>query len=152
MKFCFELYKINKNKKLYGVPLTFSPAAGDTLLTHFRDTGRDPSYYDLILTGDLGSIGKAVVIDFMAEAGYDMTKNYNDCGLIIFDSEKQDTHAGGSGCACAGLTFCGYIYRLLKKRQLERVLLVATGALQSALSIQQGESMPGIAHAVSVTV
>ncbi|MGN1058949.1 MAG: hypothetical protein ACI4QW_00845 [Clostridia bacterium] len=131
--------------------MTSSPAAGDTLLTHFQDTGRDPAYYDLIVTGDLGAVGKSVVMDFMSEAGYDMTKNYNDCGLIIFDGDRQDTHAGGSGCACAGLTFCGYLYRLLQRKQLNRVLLVATGALQSALSVQQGESMPGIAHAVSVT-
>ncbi len=127
-----------------------APAAGDTIKTHFEDTGRDPSYYDLIVTGDLGSIGKSVVVDFLGEAGFDMQENYNDCGLIIFDSKKQDTHAGGSGCACAGLTFCGYIYKQLKEQKLNKVLLVATGALQSTLTVQQGESMPGIAHAVSI--
>ncbi len=128
-----------------------APAAADTLITHFRDTGRSPDYYDLILSGDLGLIGKAVVIDMLSESGYDVSKNYNDCGLIIFDGEKQDTHAGGSGCACAGLTFCGYIYKLLQKKELNRVLFMATGALQSTLVVQQGESMPGIAHAVSIT-
>ncbi|MBE7036540.1 MAG: stage V sporulation protein AD [Ruminococcaceae bacterium] len=127
-----------------------APAAADTILKHFQDTGRTPDYYDLIVTGDLGAIGKSVVIDFLHEDGYDLSKNYNDCGLIIFDSKTQDTHAGGSGCACAGLTFCGYIYHLLKERKLKHVLLVATGALQSALAVQQGESMPGIAHAVSI--
>lgn len=127
-----------------------APAAVDTLLNHFRDTGRGPEDYDLIVTGDLGLVGKSVVIDLLGEAGYDMGQNYNDCGLIIFDREKQDTHAGGSGCACCGLTFCGYLYKLMKKKELNRLLLVATGALQSTLSVQQGESMPGIAHAVSI--
>lgn len=125
-------------------------AAVDTLLAHFRDTGRTPQDYDMIVSGDLGMVGKAVVIDMLAQAGYDMSRNYNDCGLIIFDREKQDTHSGGSGCACAGLTFCGYLYRLLQRKELKRLLFMATGALQSTLSVQQGESMPGIAHAVSL--
>ncbi|MBE7047956.1 MAG: stage V sporulation protein AD [Ruminococcaceae bacterium] len=125
-------------------------AAADTLMVHFQDTERKPSDYDLIVTGDLGYVGKSVVIDFMQEGGFDLSKNYNDCGLIIFDREKQDTHAGGSGCACAGLTFCGYLYKLLQNKQLHNLLFVATGALQSPLSVQQGESMPGIAHAVSI--
>ena len=127
-----------------------APAASDTILTHFKDTSRDPSYYDLIVTGDLGYVGRSVVIDFLSESGIDMTNNYNDCGLIIFDREKQDTHAGGSGCACAGLTFCGYLYRMLLEKKLNKLLFVATGALQSTLSVQQGETMPGIAHAVSI--
>jgi len=127
-----------------------APAAADTLLQHFRDTGRKPSDYDLIATGDLGAIGKSVVIDLLQDAGYNLAQNYNDCGLIIFDRESQDVHAGGSGCACCGLTFCGYIYKQLLEKKVQRVLLVATGALQSTLSVQQGESMPGIAHAVSI--
>ncbi len=127
-----------------------APAAVDTLLAHFRDTGRSPQDYDMIVSGDLGLVGKSVVIDMLAKEDYDLSQNYNDCGLIIFDRETQDTHSGGSGCACAGLTFCGYLYRLLEKGQLERVLFMATGALQSTLSVQQGESMPGIAHAVSI--
>ncbi len=127
-----------------------APAAVDTLKAHFADTGRSPDDYDLIVSGDLGLVGKAVVVDMMKEVGYDFGDNYNDCGLIIFDNEKQDTHAGGSGCACAGLTFCGYLYNLLKKKEIRRLLLMATGSLQSTLSVQQGESMPGIAHAVSI--
>lgn len=129
-----------------------APAAVDTLLHHFKDTGRTPDYYDLIVSGDLGLVGKSVVVDMLREAGYDLSQNYNDCGLIIFDREKQDTHSGGSGCACAGLTFCGYLYKLLKEKQLHRLLFMATGALQSTLSVQQGESMPGVAHAVSIMV
>ena len=129
-----------------------APAAVDTLLHHFKDTGRTPDYYDLIVSGDLGLVGKSVVVDMLRKTGYDLSQNYNDCGLIIFDREKQDTHAGGSGCACAGLTFCGYLYKLLKEKQLHRLLFMATGALQSTLSVQQGESMPGVAHAVSIVV
>lgn len=141
---------MNKIKEIYGVPLTSSPAAADTLITHFEDTNRTPDDYDLILSGDLGMIGKSIVIDMLKEKGYDLSKNYNDCGLIIFDREKQDVHSGGSGCACAGLTFCGYIYKLLKEKTINNVLFMATGALQSTLSIQQGESIPGIAHAVVI--
>lgn len=127
-----------------------APAAVDTLITHFNDTGRKPEDYDLIVSGDLGLVGKAVVIDMLKDAGFDLSNCYNDCGLIIFDRETQDTHAGGSGCACAGLTFCGYLYTLLRKKELNHILFMATGALQSPLSVQQGESMPGIAHAVSI--
>ena len=127
-----------------------APAAADTLITHFNETGRTPDYYDIILSGDLGKIGKSIVIDIAKDKGYDLSKNYNDCGVIIFDSEKQDTHSGGSGCACAGLTFCGYIYKLLSEKTIKKVLFMATGALQSPLSIQQGESIPGIAHAISI--
>jgi len=127
-----------------------APAAADTLITHFKETGRKPSDYDIILSGDLGKVGKSIVIDMVGEAGYDLSQNYNDCGLIIFDGESQDTHSGGSGCACAGLTFCGYIYKLLKEKNIENVLFMATGALQSTLAIQQGESIPGIAHALSI--
>ena len=129
-----------------------APAAVDTLKAHFADTGRSPGDYDLIVSGDLGLVGRRVVVDMMKEAGYDFGDNYNDCGLMIFDREKQDVHAGGSGCACAGLTFCGYLYDLLKKKELRRLLFMATGSLQSTLSVQQGESMPGIAHAVSIFI
>jgi len=146
-----KIYKINKIKEIYGVPLTSSPAAADTLKQHFEDTGRDPSYYDLIVSGDLGYVGKEALIDMMAQSGYCIENNYNDCGLIIFDRDKQDVHAGGSGCACCGLTFCGYIYKKMQNKELKRVLLMATGALQSTLAVQQGESMPGIAHAVSIS-
>ena len=129
-----------------------APAAADTLIAHFNDTGRKPEDYDLILSGDLGKVGKSIVIDIARENGFDLSKNYNDCGLIIFDNDKQDTHSGGSGCACAGLTFCGYVYDLMQKKTIKNVLFMATGALQSTLSVQQGESLPGIAHAVALKI
>ncbi len=127
-----------------------APAAADTFIRHFQDTGRDPAYYDLIVTGDLGKIGKSIVIDMLSESGYDMTKNYNDCGLMLFDCDTQDVHSGGSGCACSALTFCGYLYQLLHSKKLNRILFTATGALMSTTMVQQGESIPGIAHAVSI--
>lgn len=127
-----------------------APSAVDTLYAHFQDTGRGPSYYDLILTGDLGHIGKEITVEMMESRGYNIKNNYNDCGVLIFDKEKQDTHAGGSGCACCATTFCGYVYNQLKVKKLNRVLLVATGALMSPLTAQQNESISGIAHAIAI--
>lgn len=127
-----------------------APAAVDTLLTHFQDTGRAPSYYDLILTGDLGHIGKEITVDMMKTHGYNIKSNYNDCGVLIFDKETQDTHSGGSGCACCGTVFSGYVFKELQQKKVQKVLLVATGALTNATSSQQGESIPGIAHAISI--
>ena len=127
-----------------------APAAVDTLLTHFKDTGRAPSYYDLILTGDLGHIGKEITIDMMKTHGYNIKSNYNDCGVLIFDKATQDTHSGGSGCACCGTVFSGYVFQQLQQKKVQKVLLIATGALTNATSAQQRESIPGIAHAVSI--
>ncbi len=127
-----------------------APAAVDTLLTHFQDTGRAPSYYDLILTGDLGHIGKEITIDMMKTHGYNIKSNYNDCGVLIFDKEAQDTHSGGSGCACCGTVFSSYVFKQLQQKKVQKVLLVATGALTNSTSAQQGETIPGIAHAVSI--
>ena len=127
-----------------------APAAVDTLLTHFQDTGRAPSYYDLILTGDLGHIGKEITIDMMKTHGYNIKSNYNDCGVLIFDKATQDTHSGGSGCACCGTVFSGYVFQQLQEKKVQKVLLIATGALTNSTSAQQGESIPGIAHAVSI--
>ena len=125
-------------------------SAVDTITTHFKDTGRTPDFYDLILTGDLGYIGKEIVAENCKKEGYDLSNNYNDCGVLIFDKEKQDTHSGGSGCACIATVFSGYIYKLLKDKEIKNVLLVATGALTNATTSAQGESIPGIAHAISV--
>ena len=127
-----------------------APAAFDTLMTHFKDTGRKPSYYDAIITGDLGHIGKEILIDLTASEGYNIKANYNDCGVMIFDKEKQDTHAGGSGCGCCGSVFSGYLFKQLQSKKLKRILLIATGALTNSTSSQQGESIPGIAHAISI--
>lgn len=127
-----------------------APAALDTLITHFRDTGRKPSYYDAIITGDLGYVGKEILIELAETKGYNIKSNYNDCGVLIFDKEKQDTHSGGSGCACCGSVFSGYFFKQLKEKKLNRILLIATGALMNSTSSQQGESIPGIAHAIAI--
>jgi len=129
-----------------------APAALDTIITHFKDTGRKPSYYDAIITGDLGHIGKEIVIELAEKQGYNLKSNYNDCGVLIFDKDTQDTHSGGSGCACCGSVFSGYLFEQLKTKKLKKILLVATGALTNATSAQQGESIPGIAHAVSIEI
>ncbi len=128
-----------------------APAAADTLLAHFKDTGKRPEDYDLILSGDLGEVGKSILIDMMIDEGYDIAENYNDCGCMIFDGKKQDTHAGGSGCGCGASTLCGYVMNRMKAGELNRVLFMATGALLSPTSTLQGESIPSVAHAVVIS-
>ena len=127
-----------------------APAFADTLTTHFLDTGRSPSYYDAIISGDLGHIGKEIVIDNMKSQGYNIKSNYNDCGVLIFDKNEQDTHSGGSGCACCGTVFSGYFFKQLQDKKIKKMLLIATGALMNSTSSQQGETIPGIAHAISI--
>ena len=129
-----------------------APAFCETLITHFLDTGRSPNYYDSIISGDLGHVGKEIAIDIAKARGYNIKPNYNDCGVLIFDKEKQDTHSGGSGCGCCGSVFSGYFYKQLKAKKLKKVLLIATGALMNSTSSQQGESIPGIAHAISIEI
>uniref|UniRef100_UPI003FEFA130 stage V sporulation protein AD n=1 Tax=Candidatus Merdicola sp. TaxID=3085652 RepID=UPI003FEFA130 len=129
-----------------------APAALDTLITHFNDTGRNPSYYDAIITGDLGHVGKEILIELAQTKGFNIKTNYNDCGVLIFDKKAQDTHAGGSGCACCGTVFSGYLFNMLQTKKYKKILLIATGALMNSTSTQQGESIPGIAHAVSIEV
>ena len=127
-----------------------APAALDTLITHLRDTNRNPSYYDAIITGDLGHIGKDIVMELAETKGYNIKSIYNDCGVLMFDKNTQDTHSGGSGCACIGTVFSGYFFKQLRDRKLNKILLIATGALTNATTSQQGESIPGIAHAVAI--
>ncbi|MCI9063735.1 MAG: stage V sporulation protein AD [Clostridia bacterium] len=129
-----------------------APAAFDTLMTHFQDTGRSPNYYDAIITGDLGHIGKDILTDLCSNSGYNIKSVYNDCGVLIFDKEKQDTHSGGSGCGCCASVFSGYFFKQFQEKKIKRLLLIATGALMNATSSQQGESIPGIAHAISIEI
>ncbi|MGE5598722.1 MAG: stage V sporulation protein AD [Bacteroidota bacterium] len=128
-----------------------APAAAATLAQHFADTGRDPGFYDLIVTGDLGKFGRQLAIELAAErGGFDLTRNYQDCGVMLYDCERQDVHSGGSGCACSAVVAYGYLYRRMLAGELRRLLLCATGALHSPTSVQQGENIPVIAHAVSL--
>ena len=129
-----------------------APAFAETLVTHFKDTGRAPDYYDAIISGDLGYIGKEIAIDIAKSKGYDISSNYNDCGVLMFDKENQDTHSGGSGCACCATVFSGYFFKKLKEQKIKKILLIATGALMNTTSTQQGESIPSVAHAVSIEI
>ena len=128
-----------------------APAAADTIMSYLSDTGTKPDDYDLILTGDLGYVGSELLIEILKKEGIDISSNHNDCGKLIFDREKQDVHAGGSGCGCCGSVFCSYIYNELKNGQLNNILFAATGALMSPTSSQQGESIPGISHLLHIT-
>lgn len=127
-----------------------APAAVDTLKQHFQDTGRMPNDYDIIATGDLGSIGRKITQDLISEYNYKLEGNYIDCGEEIFDHDRQKTNAGGSGCGCSATVSSGFLYKNLLNGKFKRVLLVSTGALMSTTSSLQGESIPGIAHAVSI--
>lgn len=126
-----------------------APAAVETIVRHFEDTGKTPEDYDLIVTGDLASVGKSITQELLKLRGYDVSSNYSDCGLLVYNPD-QDVHAGASGCACAAVTTCGYIFKEMGKGKFNRILLVATGALLSSTSSQQGETIPCIAHAVAI--
>ena len=127
-----------------------APAAADTIFQNLEDFGRTVEDYDQIITGDLGTIGQEILIAFLKNKGHDISGRHIDCGIEIFDSESQDTHAGGSGCGCSAVTFCGHVLPKLKSGQWKRVLFVPTGALLSSTSFNEGKSIPGIAHAVVV--
>ncbi len=128
-----------------------APAAAETILTHFEDTDRTPDFYDLILTGDLGKIGKSILIDLALQKGYDMQNNYNDCGCMVFDINDSDIHGGGSGCGCGAITLCGYMWDMFRAGEIKNLLFVGTGALLSPTSSMQGESIPSVAHAVAIS-
>jgi len=155
-KFPYITYVTIGKVKDYGINdsgnmgAAMAPAAVDTIYQHLKDTGRSPNYYDLIVTGDLGKVGKHLTIELLKEYGYNIEKNYIDCGDEIFNNEDQDTNAGGSGCGCSAVVDCGYIYKGLLSGKFKKVFLVSTGALLSSTSSLQGESIPGIAHGVSI--
>lgn len=125
-----------------------APAAWNTLCQNFEDFGVDASYYDRIITGDLGMVGQKALLDFMKSSGYDITGKHMDCGLEIYDRGEQDVHSGGSGCGCSAVTLCAHILPKLMRGEWSRVLFVPTGALLSTVSYNEGQSIPGIAHAV----
>ena len=125
-----------------------APAAADTILQHFQDFGRGPTDYDLIVTGDLGVVGRELLMDLLREKGYDLTDRYFDCGIAIFDDRTQDTHSGGSGCGCSAVTLSAYILKQLEEHNWRKVLFLPTGALLSKTSFNEGKSVPGIAHAL----
>ena len=142
----------HKKKLKYGAPLTSSPAAFDTLSAFFQDTGTGPRDYDLILTGDLGKLGHEIVGDLFAKNGVDMSPNYKDCGLMLYDLQGQDMHAGASGCGCSAGVLNGYLLPQMRAGKWKRILFAPTGALLSPTSSFQGESIPGISHAVCISM
>lgn len=127
-----------------------APAACDTIYQNLMDFNRQPEDYDKIITGDLGSVGQTILIDLLKEKGFDISRVHMDCGIEIYDAEKQDTHAGGSGCGCAAVTLAAMILPKIEKGSWKRVFFVPTGALLSTVSFNEGQSVPGIAHGVVI--
>lgn len=126
-----------------------APAAAQTIVTHFQDTGRNPDDYDLIVTGDLASVGHPICKELIEKQGYQMGENFQDCGMMIYHHD-QEVFAGGSGCASSALVTYGRLINEVQKGTYQRILVVATGALLSPISYQQGEVIPCVAHAVSI--
>ena len=127
-----------------------APAAYSTISRNFMDFQRDETAYDRIITGDLGEVGRTVLLDFMAAGGHDLSKVHMDCGIEIYDSQAQDTHAGGSGCGCSAVTLAAMILDRVRSGEWKRVLFVPTGALLSQISFTEGQTIPGIAHGVVI--
>ena len=127
-----------------------APAAFETIKAHFRDLNTAPEDYDLIITGDLGAVGKELLLELAMQEGFSLGGKVDDCGTMIFDLTTQDVHAGGSGCGCSAITLCSYLLQKINNRKLKRILFCGTGALLSPTSVQQGLSIPGICHAVSI--
>ena len=130
--------------------MTCSPAAADTITAHFRDTGRTPADYDLVVTGDLGAVGSALLLDLLRQEGMSLS-NHVDCGCLIFDAAKQDVHSGGSGCGCCASVLTGYLLPGLAAGKWKKILFCPTGALHSPTACCQGESIPGICHALAIS-
>ena len=126
------------------------PAALQTIRAHLSDMKRTPAEYDLIITGDLGQLGKELLITMALRSGLEIGGKLADCGTMIFDQIKQDVHAGGSGCGCSAITLCGYLLDQMKHRTMNRILFCGTGALLSPTSTQQGLPIPGVCHAVCI--
>lgn len=127
-----------------------APAAADTIFCNLMDFNRQPQDYDKIITGDLGYVGQTILFKLLEERGFDIRKQHMDCGIEIFDREAQDTHSGGSGCGCSAVTLSAMILPNIEKGNWKRVLFVPTGALLSTVSYNEGQTVPGIAHAVVV--
>lgn len=135
----------------FNMGAAMAPAAVDTIQAHFRDLHIEPGYYDLIVTGDLAKVGYEIACDLFEKHKIPMNQTlYKDCGMMMYDYENQSVQAGASGCGCSAVVTYGHLLKRMRKGELRRILVVATGALLSPLSFQQGESIPCIAHAVSI--
>lgn len=127
-----------------------APAACDVIYQHLLDFERKPEDYDKIITGDLGKVGKEILIKLLREKGIDIAEIHTDCGIEIFDCEEQGTQSGGSGCGCSAVTLSAHFLKQVEKGALKRILFVPTGALLSTVSFNEGQSVPGIAHAIVI--
>lgn len=127
-----------------------APAAADVIYQCLDDLSMKPTQFDKIITGDLGKIGSEILIKLLRDNGYDIEKQHMDCGIEIYDNEKQDTHSGGSGCGCSAVTLAGYVLHELDTNAWKRVLFVPTGALLSTVSFNEGQTIPGTAHALII--
>lgn len=127
-----------------------APAFVDTIYQHFKDTETTPEDYDLIVSGDLGVLGSTLACELLEMNGFNIFSRHFDCGKEIYDLKKQDVHSGGSGCGCSASVFCGYLLPMMLKGKYKKILFAATGALMSAERSKQGESIPGISHAVTI--
>ena len=130
--------------------MTFSPAAADTLCAFFKDTGTSPQDYDVVFTGDLGITGTKLLYELCDREGYDLKCKHSDCGVMIFDSEKQDVHCGGSGCGCSASVLNSYVMHRFEDGDFNNILFMSTGALMSPTSSLQGESIPAVAHLINI--
>ena len=128
-----------------------APAAYETLRAHFDDLGTAPEDYDLIVTGDLGQLGHQIVTEFFDRDGIKIEDNFQDCGVMIFDLKQQDVHCGGSGCGCSASVLCGHLLQRMAGHEIKKLLFCGTGALLSPLTTQQGESIPAVCHAVTIS-
>lgn len=135
-------------KDVSNMGAAMAPAAADTLVRFFEATGSSPEGYDLILTGDLGHEGASILRELMLVRGYDMGDRYGDCGLLIYDREGQDMHAGGSGCGCSAVVMASYLLPRMERGCYRHVLCMGTGAMMSPASLQQGNSIPAVAHLI----
>lgn len=127
-----------------------APAAADTISRHLEDFGRSPEEYDRIITGDLGKVGQRALLDLLLEKDIDISRQHMDCGIEIYDGEKQDTHAGGSGCGCSAAVLSALVLKMVEEGKWKRVLFCPTGALLSKTSFNEGKNVPGIAHCVVI--
>ncbi len=127
-----------------------APAAMNTICAHFRDFSIEPDYYDLVITGDLGQLGKDILLSLCSKNNLALGGKLADCGTLVFDNTKQDVHSGGSGCGCSAITLCGYILDHMMFGKFKRVLFCGTGALLSPTSTQQGLPISGVCHAIAI--
>lgn len=137
-------------KDSFNMGCAMAPAAAWTIATNFKDFGRKPQDYDAIFTGDLGSVGQQALFSLLSDQHIDISDRHYDCGLIIYDTEKQDVHAGGSGCGCSAVVLSAHILPKLAKGEWRRILFVPTGALLNKTSFNEGQNVPGIAHGIVI--